>query len=109
MLRQRVVMTAQKAPRQMYVLLHRLHYALPGRDAAAEGRDAQGELHSARSPGSQQGHALTHGDFNADHGFALGGVGLARADLSVIAGGGGGGRRAAGSAAVRAPLLGEWE
>jgi hypothetical protein len=29
------------------VLLHRLHYALPGWDAAAERRDAQGEFHSA--------------------------------------------------------------
>jgi hypothetical protein len=46
LLRQRVVvMTAQKA--QADVLLHRLHYALPGWDAAAERRDAQDELHSA--------------------------------------------------------------
>jgi hypothetical protein len=29
------------------VLLHRLHYALPGWDAAAERRDAQDEFHSA--------------------------------------------------------------
>jgi hypothetical protein len=28
------------------VLLHRLRYALPGWDAAAERRDAQGEFHS---------------------------------------------------------------
>jgi hypothetical protein len=52
MLRQRVVMTAQKA--QADVLLHRLHYALPGWDAAAERRDAQGEFHSAA-----QGRGLT--------------------------------------------------
>jgi hypothetical protein len=40
-----VVMTAQKA--QADVLLLRLHYALPGWDAAAERRDAQDEFHSA--------------------------------------------------------------
>jgi hypothetical protein len=45
LLRQRVVMTAQKATAD--VLLHRLHYALPGWDAAAERRDAQDEFHSA--------------------------------------------------------------
>jgi hypothetical protein len=45
LLRQRVVMTAQKA--QADVLLHRLHYALPGWGAAAERRDAQDEFHSA--------------------------------------------------------------
>jgi hypothetical protein len=45
LLRQRVVMTAQKA--QADVLLHRLHYALPGWYAAAERRDAQDEFHSA--------------------------------------------------------------
>jgi hypothetical protein len=44
LLRQRVVMAAQKA--QADVLLHRLHYALLGWDAAAERRDAQGEFHS---------------------------------------------------------------
>jgi hypothetical protein len=39
-------MTAQKA--QADVLLHRLYYALPGWDAAAERRDAaQGKFHSA--------------------------------------------------------------
>jgi hypothetical protein len=38
LLRQRVVMTAQKA--QADVLLHRLHYALPGWDAAPERRNA---------------------------------------------------------------------
>jgi hypothetical protein len=53
LLRQRVVMTAQKA--QADVLLHRLHYALPGWDAAAERRDAQDELHSAASPGKGVG------------------------------------------------------
>jgi hypothetical protein len=47
LLRQRVV-TAQKA--QANVLLNRLHYALPGWDAAAERRDAQGEFHRQRSP-----------------------------------------------------------
>jgi hypothetical protein len=45
LLRQRVAMTAQNA--QAEVLLHRLHYALPGWDAAAERRDAQDEFHSA--------------------------------------------------------------
>jgi hypothetical protein len=56
-----VVMTAQKA--QADVLLHRLHYALPGWDAAAERRDAQDELHSAA-----QARAWADGDFGADHG-----------------------------------------
>jgi hypothetical protein len=48
-----------------HVLLHRLHYALPGWDAAAERRDAQDEFHSAA-------HARTWagGDFDADHGLA---------------------------------------
>ena len=68
LLRQRVVMTAQKA--QADVLLHRLHYALPGWDAAAERRDAQDELHSAA-----QARAWAGGDFDADHGFAFDGVG----------------------------------
>jgi hypothetical protein len=45
LLRQWVVMTAQNA--QADVLLHRLHYALSGWDAAAERRGAQDELHSA--------------------------------------------------------------
>jgi hypothetical protein len=45
LLRQRVVMAAQNA--QADVLLHRLHYALPGWDAATERRDMQDELHSA--------------------------------------------------------------
>jgi hypothetical protein len=36
----------------MYVLLHRLHYALPGWEAAAERRDAQDEFH-------RQGRGLT--------------------------------------------------
>jgi hypothetical protein len=60
LLRQRVVMTAQKA--QADVLLHRHHYALPGWDAAAERRDAQDELHSAA-----QARAWAGGDFDADH------------------------------------------
>jgi hypothetical protein len=38
-------MAAQKG--QAGVLLHRLHYALPGWDAAGERRGAQGEFHSA--------------------------------------------------------------
>jgi hypothetical protein len=58
-----VVMTAQKA--QADVLLHRLQYALPGWDAAAERRDAQGEFHSAA-----QARAWADGDFDGDHGFA---------------------------------------
>ena len=66
--RQRVVMTGQKAKAD--VLLHRLHYALPGRDAAAERRDAQDEPHSAA-----QARAWADGDFDADHGFAFDGVG----------------------------------
>jgi hypothetical protein len=63
LLRERVVMTAQKA--QAYVLLHRLHYALPGWDAAAERSGAQDELHSAA-----QARTWGGGDFDADHGFA---------------------------------------
>jgi hypothetical protein len=64
-------MTAQKA--QADVLLHRLHYALPGWDAAAERRDAQGEFHSAVQPGKG---AWADGDFDAHaHGFGLDGVG----------------------------------
>jgi hypothetical protein len=50
--------------------LHRLHYALPGWDAAAERRDAQEELHSAA-----QARAWADGDFDADHGLAFDGVG----------------------------------
>jgi hypothetical protein len=60
LLRQRVVMTAQKA--QADVLLHHLHYALPVWDAAAERRDAQDELHSAA-----QARAWAGGDFDACH------------------------------------------
>jgi hypothetical protein len=60
-------MIAQKA--QADVLLHRLRYALPGWDAAAERRDAQGEFHSAA-----QAWAWAAGDFNADHDFGLDGV-----------------------------------
>jgi hypothetical protein len=66
--RQWVVMTAQKA--QADVLLHRLHYALPGWDAAAERRDAQDEFHSAA-----QARAWADGDFDADHSLGLDGVG----------------------------------
>jgi hypothetical protein len=69
LLRQRVVMTAQKA--QADVLLHRLHYALPGWDAVLEERrGAQGEFHSAA-----QARAWADGDFDADHGLGLDGVG----------------------------------
>jgi hypothetical protein len=60
LLRQRVVVTAQKA--QADVLLHCLHYALPGWDVAAERRDAQDELHSAA-----QARAWADGVFDADH------------------------------------------
>jgi hypothetical protein len=48
LLQQRVVMTAQKA--QADVLLYRLHYALPGGDAAAERRDAQLRASSTAQP-----------------------------------------------------------
>jgi hypothetical protein len=61
-------MTAQKAQADM--LLHRLHYALPGWDAAAERRDAQDEFHSAA-----QARAWPGGDFDADRGLAFDGVG----------------------------------
>jgi hypothetical protein len=65
MLRQRMlVMAAQKA--QADVLVRRLHYALPGWDAAAERRDTQDEFHSAA-----QARAWADGDFDADHGFLL--------------------------------------
>jgi hypothetical protein len=60
LLRQRVVMTAQKA--QADVLLH---------PPAAERRDAQDELHSA----AHEARAWADGDFDADHGFDLDGVG----------------------------------
>jgi hypothetical protein len=54
------------------VLLHRLHYALPGSGVGRRGerRDAQDELHSAA-----QARAWADGDFDADHGFAFDGVG----------------------------------
>jgi hypothetical protein len=76
LLRQRVVMTAQKA--QADVLLQRLHYALLGWDAAAERRDAQDEFHSAA-----QARAWADGDFDADHGFAFDGI----SPLSMWSGG----------------------
>jgi hypothetical protein len=53
LLRQRVVMAVQTA--QAHVLFHRLHYALPGWDAAAERRNAQDELHSAAQGGKGVG------------------------------------------------------
>jgi hypothetical protein len=43
---------------------------VPGWDAAAERRDAQGEFHSAA-----QARAWADGDFDADHGLAFDGVG----------------------------------
>jgi hypothetical protein len=52
------------------VPLHRLHYALPVWDAAVERRGAQGEFHSAA-----QARAWAGGDFDADRGLGLGGVG----------------------------------
>jgi hypothetical protein len=52
------------------VLLHRLHYALPGWDAAAERRDAQDEFHSAA-----QARAWADGDFDAGGNLAFDGVG----------------------------------
>jgi hypothetical protein len=66
MLQQRVVMAAQKAQAGVLadVLLHRLHHALPGRGAAAERHDAQGEFHSAA-----QARARADGDFDADRSF----------------------------------------
>jgi hypothetical protein len=72
-----VAMAAQKA--QADVLLHRLHYALPGWDAAAERRGAQGEFHSA-AQARAWADGLTHGDLLrggsiADHGLAFDGVG----------------------------------
>jgi hypothetical protein len=69
LLRQRVGMTAQKAQADV-LLKHRLHYAPPGWDPAAERRDAQDELHSAA-----QARAWAGGDYVADHGFAFDGVG----------------------------------
>jgi hypothetical protein len=54
----------------MDVLHHRLHYALPGWDAAEERRDAQDEFHRAA-----QARAWADGDFDAGHGFGLDGVG----------------------------------
>jgi hypothetical protein len=78
LLRQRVVMAdgrwqpKSQKPRQKAqadVLLHRLHHALPGWDAAAERRDAQGEFHSAA-----QARAWADGDFGTDHGLAFDGV-----------------------------------
>jgi hypothetical protein len=61
----RVAMTAQKS--QADVLLHRLHYALPGQDAGAEGCDAHGDFHSA----ALRARAWAEGDFDADHGLGL--------------------------------------
>jgi hypothetical protein len=64
-------MAAQKA--QADVLLHRLHYTLPGGGAAAERRDAQDEFHSAA-----QSRAWADGSFDADRGFGLGLDGVGR-------------------------------
>jgi hypothetical protein len=63
------------------VLLHRLHYALPGWDATAESRDAQGEFHSAA-----QARAWADGGFDADHGFGFGLDGVSRLALELRAG-----------------------
>jgi hypothetical protein len=62
-----------KGTGQADVLLHRLHYALPGWDAAAERRDAQDELHSAA-----QARAWADGDFDANHGLAFDGACVGR-------------------------------
>jgi hypothetical protein len=85
-----VQMAAKKA--QADVLLHRLHYALPGRGAAAERRDVQGAFQSAPQAGPRQGKEGVHGrdgDFDADHSFGLGEVGrsahaLARAGCAGL-------------------------
>jgi hypothetical protein len=70
LLRQRVVMSAQKAQADV-LLLHRLHYALPGWDAAAERREC-----ARRAPQRSPGKGVwADGDFDADHGFGLDGVG----------------------------------
>jgi hypothetical protein len=77
LLRQRVVMAAQKA--QADVFLHRLHYALPGRDAAAEsGACCVMRKTSSTAQPCRQGQgqwAGAGGDFDAEHGFGLDGVG----------------------------------
>jgi hypothetical protein len=52
-----------------HIPLHRLHWALPGWDAAAERHDAQDEFHS-----TAQARAWADGDFGADRGFAFDGV-----------------------------------
>jgi hypothetical protein len=91
---QRVVMTAQKA--QADVLLHRLHYAPPGWDAAAERRDAQDELHSAA-----QARAWADGDFDADHAA----LGPAEWAARRIRAGCAASLIGSEAAAVRAPLL----
>jgi hypothetical protein len=70
LLRQRVVMAAQKAQADGCAKKNRLHYALPGWNAAVERRDAQDELHSAT-----HARAWAGGDFGADHGLAFDGVG----------------------------------
>jgi hypothetical protein len=67
-------LSKKKAPKaQANVLLHRLHYALPGWDAAAERRSAQDEFHSAA-----QAMAWAGSDFDADHGLAFDDVGAWR-------------------------------
>jgi hypothetical protein len=85
-----VVMTAQKA--QADVLLHRLHYALPGWDAAAERRGAQDEFHSAA-----QARAWADGDFRCGPRLCFrrrGPPGQLEPDARPNRGGGGGCARA---------------
>jgi hypothetical protein len=94
-LRQRVVMTAQKA--QADVLLHRLHYALY-RGGTPWRRGATRKTSSTAQP--RQGRAWADGDFDADHGFAFDGVGRPAHSKSRARG-----PIRAEAAAVRAPLL----
>jgi hypothetical protein len=54
---------------------HWPHCALPGWDAAAERRGAQGGFHSPAAQARAWADFVTGGDFDADHGLGLGGVG----------------------------------
>jgi hypothetical protein len=82
-----------KRHRQAGVLLHRLHYALPGWDAAAERRDVQDELHSAA-----QAKDWADGDSSMRTTALLSTAWAARLIRA------GRGRRGVEAAAVRAPL-----